>query len=92
MADVVTKSGGNYDIVIDNGGHWGAQICSSFEVLWPALVDGGLYIVEDLSMLPSNDSFVRDILGWQDQLLGVNFEFPYKTDVGWTKFPFFLGT
>jgi hypothetical protein len=90
MSDVVELSGGNYDIIVDDGGHLGEQIRNSFEVLWPALADGGVYVIETLGMMPSNSmskSFVRDILGWQDQLIGVNHGFKDVSDVGWTKFP-----
>lgn len=90
MQGVVESSGGQFDIIIDDGGHWGEQIRASFGVLWPSLADGGVYVVEDLGMKPSKElqsSFVRDLLGWQDQLSGVNHGFPDPSDVGWTKFP-----
>ena len=90
MKEVVAASGGKYDIVIDDGGHVGHQIRNSFEVLWPHVVEGGVYIIEDLGMNPSRqmaDSFVRDIDGWVDQLVGLNFGFTDKKDVTWTKWP-----
>lgn len=90
MRDVVEQSGGKFDLIIDDGGHRGQLIRNSFEVLWDHLEDGGVYIIEDLGMMPSKNmesSFVRDILGWQDQLTGVNFGFKDPTDVGWTQFP-----
>ena len=36
------------DIVIDDGGHQAQQQISTFEMLYPHLADGGIYIVEDL--------------------------------------------
>lgn len=39
---------GPIDIVIDDGGHTMDQQIVSFEELWPAVVDGGVYLVEDL--------------------------------------------
>ncbi len=39
---------GPIDVVIDDGGHTMAQQIATFEVLWPAVRDGGLYLVEDL--------------------------------------------
>jgi len=90
MEGVIAQTGGKFDIIVDDGGHMGDQIRNSFEVLWPELENGGIYVIESLGMIPSkemNDSFVRDILGWQDQLIGVNYNFPDSTDVGWTKFP-----
>jgi hypothetical protein len=39
---------GSFDVVIDDGGHTMEQQINSFEELWPAVTDGGLYIAEDL--------------------------------------------
>jgi hypothetical protein len=44
---VVAEMGG-VDIVIDDGSHMAAHQCASFEILYPLLDNGGLYIVEDL--------------------------------------------
>lgn len=44
----VEKSGGHFDVIIDDGGHSNWQIRSTFNVLWPALKPGGLYFVEDM--------------------------------------------
>jgi hypothetical protein len=42
------KLGGEYDLVIDDGGHtmWQQQL--SFAFLWPLVKPGGWYIIEDL--------------------------------------------
>jgi hypothetical protein len=42
------QSGGNFDVVIDDGSHVPEHQLISFESLWPAVKPGGLYIVEDL--------------------------------------------
>lgn len=39
---------GTIDLVIDDGGHTMGQQIATFEELWPAVRDGGLYVVEDL--------------------------------------------
>lgn len=39
---------GPIDIVLDDGSHIGAHQIKSFEVLFPALAEGGLYVCEDL--------------------------------------------
>lgn len=39
----IEKSGGNFDAIIDDGGHSNSQIRSTFAALWPALKPGGLY-------------------------------------------------
>lgn len=38
---------GPWDIVLDDGGHTNNQILTSFQALFPALRDGGTYIIED---------------------------------------------
>lgn len=42
------QSLGNYDVIIDDGGHTMKQQITSFEVLWSKLNKGGLYVIEDL--------------------------------------------
>ena len=39
---------GPFDIVIDDGSHVPAHVIASFTVLFPLLVDGGLYVIEDV--------------------------------------------
>lgn len=48
VAQWVTKSGGHFDIVIDDGKHQSDLQMISFNALWPHVVPGGLYIIEDL--------------------------------------------
>jgi hypothetical protein len=38
---------GEPDIIIDVGSHFNEQVIKSFEVLFPRLKDGGIYVVED---------------------------------------------
>lgn len=40
--------GSGWDIVVDDGGHASNQIITTFKHLWPQLVSGGLYCIEDL--------------------------------------------
>ena len=47
LRKMVEKSG-PFDIVIDDGGHTFDQQRTSFDVLYPLLNDGGVYIVEDI--------------------------------------------
>jgi cephalosporin hydroxylase len=44
----VAKQTGPIDILIDDGGHFMGQQIATFEELWPSIVDGGVYLVEDL--------------------------------------------
>lgn len=40
--------GGDFDVILDDGGHRMDQIIISFQSLFPFLKSGGLYIIEDL--------------------------------------------
>jgi predicted O-methyltransferase YrrM len=44
----VAELGGNYDFILDDGGHTMVQQIVSFEVLWPTVRPGGIYAIEDL--------------------------------------------
>jgi len=46
---VIREDGGNYDIIIDDGGHFMHHQIVSFEELWRHVKKGGIYIVEDLN-------------------------------------------
>lgn len=41
--------GGDWDIIVDDGGHANDQIITSFRELWPVLKSGGFYCIEDLN-------------------------------------------
>ena len=68
LESVVSKTGGNFDIIIDDGGHLYHQILPSFEVLWKHVNKGGYYIVEDLWVQGNSTGFVKHITGFVDQL------------------------
>ena len=44
----VTASGGDFDVIVDDGSHVDHDIFVSFAVLWPHVKPGGLYFIEDL--------------------------------------------
>lgn len=44
----IETSGGNFDVVVDDGGHHNCQISNSFDKLWPQVLPGGLYFIEDM--------------------------------------------
>ncbi len=48
LQSLVAETGGGWDVVIDDGGHEYAQNVVGFEELWPEVMPGGLYVVEDL--------------------------------------------
>eukprot|EP00986_Skeletonema_menzelii_P013252 scaffold7606_cov152-Skeletonema_menzelii.AAC.5 len=46
----IEKSGGGFDVIIDDGGHQQCQIWTSLQKLWPEVKPGGLYFIEDLQV------------------------------------------
>lgn len=48
LTQFINETGGNFDIIVDDGGHRMDQQFNSFVALFPALKSGGLYIIEDL--------------------------------------------
>ena len=45
---LMQKTGGNFDVILDDGGHTMHQQKTSFATLFPYVKSGGLYIIEDL--------------------------------------------
>jgi len=43
----IARTYGPFDIVVDDGSHINIHQIKSFELLWPHIADGGLYVVED---------------------------------------------
>lgn len=48
LMSFVQKVGGDFDIIIDDGGHTMNQQITSFKTLFPFLKRGGIYVIEDL--------------------------------------------
>lgn len=46
----IEQSGGQFDVVIDDGGHHNCMIWNSFRKLWPTVKSGGLYFIEDMQV------------------------------------------
>jgi len=73
----LSETGGNFDFIIDDGGHRNDQILNSFAKLWPSLKPGGYYFIEDMQMgrhsgaqSASKSPVVADVIyQWIDQLL-----------------------
>ena len=78
----IEKSGGNFDVIIDDGGHHNCQIMASFEKLWPTVKPGGLYFIEDLSVgkwrgyqkystakCPKSFIFSQRLKEWMDDII-----------------------
>ena len=52
---------GDIDVLIEDGGHTMTQQIATFEELWPSIVDGGVFLMEDLhtSYWPKYDGGLR---------------------------------
>ena len=46
----IGELGNDWDIIIDDGGHYADQVITSFNCLWPQLKSGGVYCIEDLNV------------------------------------------
>lgn len=56
-----------FDLIIDDGSHKSADIILTLNHLWPALMDGGLYQVEDLNSAIEARAFVKTMALDNDQ-------------------------
>lgn len=48
LINYIQKVGGDFDIIIDDGGHTMNQQITSFKALFPYVKSGGIYVIEDL--------------------------------------------
>jgi hypothetical protein len=48
LKEFISKTGGDFDVIVDDGGHTMKQQLTSFDSLFPAVKAGGIYICEDL--------------------------------------------
>lgn len=48
LASLIKSTGGNFDVILDDGGHMMTQQITSFVTLFPHIKSGGMYIIEDL--------------------------------------------
>lgn len=46
--DKIHREVGDFDIIVDDGSHMNEHIVTSFEILFPMLKSGGIYVVEDI--------------------------------------------
>lgn len=72
----IQESGGQFDVIIDDGVHSNEHIYNSLVILFQhALLPGGLYVIEDLygtrkaSRKPKNNSVIDVLKDWVEQLL-----------------------
>jgi len=48
FVDDLVEARGPFDVIIDDGSHMTADQQKTFELLWPAVRPGGVYVIEDL--------------------------------------------
>ena len=66
---VVQKTGGNFDLVIDDGIHKMNYVIKSFVTLFPAVAPGGLYVIEDMAFESDVGFFAKIIQDSQGRYL-----------------------
>ena len=72
---------GPLDVVIDDGGHKASEQLTAFEVLYPAVREGGVYIVED-----THASFWSEFIDTPDKKTFLQFAHEKVLDLhGWTR-------
>jgi predicted O-methyltransferase YrrM len=62
LLQFVSQTDGEFDVILDDGGHQMDQQITSFRMLFPALKSGGMYIIEDLA---TSYSLIKDDSGKQ---------------------------
>ena len=61
LKEFLRETGGEFDIIIDDGMHTENSIMTSFVSLFPALNEGGLYVVEDIINMPNIIQYFSDL-------------------------------
>ena len=64
----ILETGGDFDIIVDDGGHRMEQQLTSLDTLFPAVKPGGIYFCEDL------ETSYMDIYGGGEGVLGTMME------------------
>lgn len=59
--------GSEWDVIIDDGGHYNNQIITSFNSMWPNIKKGGLYCIEDIGVSYGAGS-VFIVSGWPNHM------------------------
>lgn len=68
LQNAMAKTGGDFDVIIDDGGHTMNQQIVSFQTLFPYVKKGGMYIIEDL-----HTSYWREFGGGGKAVTTVNY-------------------
>lgn len=68
----ITDKTGEFDIIIDDGSHINEHVINTFQILFPKLKDGGIYVVED-----TQTSYWPDYGGDSEDLRNPNTQMNY---------------
>lgn len=67
------ESFGQFDLIVDDASHYSGHIISTFQLAWPKLKPGGIYIAEDLhcayQLHPFNDGIGQTSIGFFKTLI-----------------------
>jgi len=77
LLDFIQKTGGDFDIVIDDGLHTSYSMVKTFSYLYPALQSHGTYVIEDIINQPEIVSFLHMLMD------GVNYAPPDFKSTEW---------
>ena len=77
LQDFVKKSGGNFDIIVEDGGHYMKQQIVSLNELWPAIKPGGMYFVED-TLTSYQAAYGGDETGGRDHTIPTFMRFAHE--------------
>ena len=61
LLSYIKLSGGNFDIIIDDGSHMTGHQITSFKTLWPFVRSKGIYIIEDIQTSNREEFINSDI-------------------------------
>lgn len=77
IEEVATHAGGLFDAIIDDGSHINELTIKSFDLLFPYLKSGGVYIIEDLACSYLEEQLASDIVvgGWPGMQYNEGVEF-----------------
>lgn len=62
LLDFIRETGGDFDVVIDDGLHTPYSMLRSFSFLYPALQSHGIYIIEDILRQPDTLRFLYGLM------------------------------
>ena len=71
----ITKINPSFDLIIDDAGHFTLDQVKAFELWWPLVAKGGMFIMEDIHTMYYREYNPTDfdLIAWLDKL-------PYKKD------------